>query len=193
MKNNIFNYLIITGFVFSCIFTSCKQKEKADYNQIGQIDLESIACDAIKDIAAAFPRIKKYHGYNLKQVTCSSSDRFFGLTYFTKDSLSRMDITILDISVAGNEIFLKDAKQTFEIAQGQFKDRKVTKILGEYASFSTIYPEPNSKISNYITSFKCILKEKYSVNVLICQNKNPVNFETFFKDYVTKIDSSNLK
>jgi hypothetical protein len=193
MKNNFFKYSTITVFVFICILCSCKGKERAEYNDIGQIDLESLACDSIKDIANAFPRIEKYHGYKLKQVLCSSYDRTYALTYFTKDSISRMDITIRDIRVEGNDIFLKDAKQTFEIAQGQFKNRKATKILGEYASFSTIYPEPNSNISNYITSFKCILKNKYAVNVLICQNKSPINFESFFKDYVAQINTSKLK
>lgn len=193
MKNNFFNYTTLIVFVLSSILNSCKEKERAEYNEIGQIDIESLACDSIKDIADAFPRIEKYHGYKLKQVMCSSDDRTYGLTYFTKDSLSRMDITIRDIRVGGNDIFLKDAKQTFEIAHGQFKNRKVTGILGENASYGTIYPEPNSKTTNYITSFKCVLKENYVVNVLISQIKSPVNFESFFKVYASKIDISKLK
>lgn len=189
MKNIFFRFSKIIIFLFILILCSCK--EKAKYNKIGQVDLESLACDSIKDISDAFPRIEKYHDYKLKQVGCSSNNRLYNLIYFTKDSLSRMDITIRDIRIGGNDIFLKDAKQTFDNAKTKNETTKISSIRGEYATVHF-----NTQDSLDMSKFTCILKKNYVVIIQIYKNKNLTNqhsLESFLKDYITKIDISKLK
>jgi hypothetical protein len=191
MKNNFFKHSKIIIFLFIFIFCSCKEKERAEYNDIGQIDLESIACDSIKDMADTFPRIENYHDYKLKQVACSSNDRTYDLIYFTKDSLSRMDITLRDITLGGNDIFFKDAKQTFDSAKIINERTKISSLKGKYA---TVHFNTNDSLD--MSKFSCILKEKYSLIIQIYKNKDLTNqdsLESFLKDFINKIDVSKLK
>lgn len=191
MKNSSFKYLTILVFISTFIFFSCKERTK--YNNVGQVDLESVACDSIKDITAAFPIIKNYKDYKLVQVGCLSDIRYFNLTYLnSKDTLSRMDISVRDGRLSGNEIFLLDIKNTFDTAKRNYGKTYMSKLIGEFGSVH-IYDSGNL---NYNANFNCILKSNYAVNIRISKNKKlgtQNSLELFLKDYISKIDVSKLK